>query len=98
MNDRWVYGPKVANSPGKHKIYDETRSSIAITGGQFNLTYDNGNYISGSVVEDTVAFGSVSIPNVAIGIASDVENGTYLDGMIGMGFQNNCARCFISFP
>ena len=49
-----------------------------------------GNGASGSVVEDTVAFGSVSVPRMAIGVADNVGAGNYRDGMIGLSWGTAC--------
>lgn len=54
------------------------------------MTYMAGFGASGTVVEDTVDFGSVSVKDVAVGVASNVGTGDYPDGMMGMGFKDNC--------
>lgn len=49
-----------------------------------------GNGASGNIVRDTVAFGTVSVPGVAIGVAETIGPGNYPDGMIGLGFRSPC--------
>lgn len=88
LDTSWVYGPGVAN-PGDHTIYDPSKSSIPTTD-TFTIKYMAGFGASGSVVKDTVAFGSVSVDDVALGVASAVGAGHWPDGMIGLGFKSNC--------
>lgn len=56
-----------------------------------------GSGASGNVVRDTVAFGAVSVPGVAIGVADTIGPGSYPDGMIGLGFRSPC-MCSIASP
>jgi len=49
-----------------------------------------GSGASGNVVKDTVTFGAVSVPGVAIGVADTIGPGIYPDGMIGLGFRSPC--------
>jgi len=92
----WVYGPK-APKDGSHRVYDPTKSGSPVQGDTFSIQYMNGNGASGNVVRDTVAFGAVSVPGVAIGVADTVGLGDYPDGMIGLGFKGQC-MCSISCP
>ncbi len=84
----WVYGPGVAD-PGNHTIYDPSKSSIS-TDDTFAIKYMAGFGASGNVVKDTVGFGSVSVHDVALGVASAVGTGHWPDGMIGLGFKSSC--------
>lgn len=61
-----------------------------MAGENFAIEYENGFSVSGNVVEDTVAFGPVFLPSVAIGVAAEINGGSYADGMIGMGFHSSC--------
>ncbi len=90
----WVFGPEVVN-PGNHTIYEPSKSSTP-TNDTFSIRYMAGFGASGSVVKDTVGFGSVSVKDVAVGVATEVGDGNWPDGMIGMGFKSSCTPP--SFP
>lgn len=83
----WVYGPQAPND-GSHKVYTPSESSTPIEGESFGITYLTGSRVSGSLVQDTVAFGSVSVPRMAVGVADSVGVGDYLDGMMGLSWGN----------
>ena len=54
------------------------------------MLYGSGRSVSGHVVQDTVTFGSVSVPYVAIGVADQVADGHWPDGVVGLGWGSNC--------
>ena len=44
----------------------------------------------GDVVMDSVAIGQASVPSMAIGVATVAGNGSWPDGVLGLGFASNC--------
>ncbi|KAL9053177.1 MAG: hypothetical protein Q9206_004027 [Seirophora lacunosa] len=86
--DLWVYGPEVEH-PGKRKIY--TPSKRPITGETFLVRYgvDGKETSEGIVANDTLDIGSVSISDVPVGVATEVNTNLPADGLLGMGHFNN---------
>ncbi|KAL8706835.1 MAG: hypothetical protein Q9225_007905, partial [Loekoesia sp. 1 TL-2023] len=81
-SDFWVHGPKSPNANGTNAVQ-------ILTGQTFSIDYQatQGLYVRGPVVSTEVAIGGVSVPNMPVGLAAEMDFGYPLDGFLGLGFQ-----------
>ncbi|KAL9123712.1 MAG: hypothetical protein Q9217_006885, partial [Psora testacea] len=76
-------------------IYDPSKSptSQVVKGSGFNVSYMDGSGASGPVVKDTVSIGGGAVPNMPLGVCSDLRYGNYSNGTrdtngpVGLGFR-----------
>ncbi|KAL8972233.1 MAG: hypothetical protein Q9197_002876 [Variospora fuerteventurae] len=67
---RWVHGPEVEN-PGNIKIYTPTTRPVRAEKFEVRYGIEGKEIVSGIVVKDTIAMGSVSIEDVPVEVATD---------------------------
>lgn len=92
-SDFWVFSSElVAAAQIGHDRYDPTKSltSLKMPGSTWSITYSDGASAAGDVYIDTVAVGSLTVPNQAVELASsmssDFTSDTDCDGIFGLGF------------
>ena len=74
-------------------MYDPSKSPTykAIQGATFGVNYGDGSQTYGTVGQDKVEMGGVSVPNQPIelpyAVSSMFTNDTHSDGILGLGFQ-----------
>ncbi|KAL8958143.1 MAG: hypothetical protein Q9193_004742, partial [Seirophora villosa] len=95
--DLWVYGPEVEH-PGKRRIYTPSKRPIA--GETFLVRYgvDGKETSEGIVANDTLDIGSVSISDVPVEVATEVNTILPADGLLGMGHFNNSRPSISTAP
>ena len=91
----WIYGSKLNDTAKKdHKSYnvDRLKTGKPMEGGQWNITYGDGSYASGTVYTDAVTVGKTVVQQQAIEVANNISDSFATDnsndGLLGLGFTS----------
>ncbi|CAG8555363.1 22379_t:CDS:2 [Cetraspora pellucida] len=91
-SDLWVPGIQCSSTQcGTHNRFDPAKSSTFVPlQSNFSISYGTGTAINGTIGQDTVIFGGISITNLTFGIALiDGFNSLYEeDGILGLARRN----------
>ncbi|CAF4423067.1 unnamed protein product, partial [Rotaria magnacalcarata] len=88
--DLWVPGTQCENScGGSHTFDSQLSSTYKLWNKEFHIQYGDGSSASGTWSNDTVTFGSISIPNQPFAIINSANGmkASKFDGVLGMGYQ-----------
>ncbi|KAK4704863.1 hypothetical protein P7C70_g1350, partial [Phenoliferia sp. Uapishka_3] len=93
-SDLWVWSSEYKGTgTSGHAIYNPAKSTTAKrqTGSTWSISYGDGSMASGDVYTDSVALGSITIPNQAIELASKLSS-SFLqggsDGLLGLAWPS----------
>lgn len=94
-SDLWVFSSSLpAAVQAGHDIYDPKKSntSVQVPGASWSIRYADDTSASGTVYNDTVTVGGLSVSNqaveVAVSVSDEFTQDTDRDGTFGLGFPN----------
>ncbi|MCJ1328799.1 Type I transmembrane sorting receptor [Thelotrema lepadinum] len=103
-SDLWVLGNTLAKNGGKH-TYFQPGSATQEQGASWKISYGDGSSASGTVYQDTVNIGGVSVTSQAVEAATAASTAFTSgagDGLVGLAFDNintvkpTAAKTFLS--